>query len=107
MTGEVRARLRVRCQRCLEPMELGLAAKPALILLRPGEREDLAESEADTLVVDKPVMLSGLIEDELLLALPMFPAHAPGQCPAGDADGARQGRKNPFAVLQGLKKTDR
>jgi uncharacterized protein len=107
MAGEVRAVIRVRCQRCLEPMELTLQTSPHLILLRPGEREDLVEAEADTLVVDKPVALGTLIEDELILALPMIPMHAPGACPSGAEGETTPQKRNPFAVLQNLKKTDR
>jgi uncharacterized protein len=107
MVGEVRARFRVRCQRCLEAMELEVEARLGAILLRPGERADLVESEADTLVADKPVSLSELVEDELILAMPMFPVHAPGKCPAGAAGDALSGKKNPFSVLQGMRKTDR
>jgi uncharacterized protein len=107
MVGRLRTRWRTTCQRCLQPLELELEARPRLLLLRPGDRADLAGPEADTLVVDKPLSLAQLVEDELILALPMYPVHPEGQCPAAALDRMTPGKKNPFSVLKGLKKTDR
>ena len=64
-------------------------------------------------MVDKPLLLSALVEDELLLALTMVPTHALSECPAGTyvkqgtaGGGNAEGKtKNPFAVLNELKKT--
>lgn len=114
MHGALRVHLRVTCQRCLEAMDLELKAAPWLILLKSGERLERQEGDTDILVADKPLSLSGLVEDELLLALPMVPMHAPEQCPVkvraasvAKADTGRAGRgdKNPFSVLGKLKKT--
>lgn len=110
MRGRVRAELHVTCQRCLEPMTLVLEIEPRLILLRPGEREELAQQE-DALVVTRAVPLSELVEDELLLAMPMIPKHALAQCPAkgrvGQSEPAPPTRGNPFAALKAMKRKDR
>lgn len=111
MHGRLRVRLRVTCQRCLEAMDLELEAAPWLILTKSGARLDQREGDTDILVADKPLSLSGLVEDELLLALPMVPMHAPDRCPvkvraAGIApEPAARSGKNPFSVLGRLKKT--
>ena len=114
MHGTLRTHLRVTCQRCLEAMDLELKAAPWLILLKSGERLERQEGEADVLLADKPQSLSSLVEDELLLALPMVPMHAPDLCPvkvraASDAravpEQVKHGGKNPFSVLGRLKKT--
>ena len=114
MRGTLRANLRVTCQRCLEGMDLRIEASPWLLLLRPEAGQDRLDDETDILVADKPLSLSALVEDELLLALPMVPTHALSECPAKayvkkeldsgrhEADGEK---KNPFAVLDRLKKT--
>jgi uncharacterized protein len=108
MRGALHVRLRVTCQRCLEAMDLDLEASPWLILVKAGERLASQEDDADVLVVDKPLSLSTLVEDELLLALPMVPMHEPNRCPAKSyvaRDGhIGQARKNPFAVLRKMKK---
>ncbi len=112
--GTLRVSLRVTCQRCLEGMDLQIEASPWLLLLRPEEGQDRLDDEADILVTDKPLSLSALVEDELLLALPMVPTHELSECPTKvyarkemgggrhEADGEK---KNPFAVLDRLKKT--
>jgi uncharacterized protein len=113
MHGTLRVRLHTTCQRCLEGMDLDVEASPWLMLMRPGGRRDRLDDEPDILVVDKPLLLSALIEDELLLALPMVPTHALSECPAGTyvkqamagAGTAEGKKKNPFAVLDELKKT--
>ncbi|MBI3778425.1 MAG: DUF177 domain-containing protein [Gammaproteobacteria bacterium] len=113
MHGTLRVRLRMTCQRCLEGMDRVVEAAPWLLLTRPGSRRDRLDDEPDILVVDKPLPLSALVEDELLLALPMVPTHALNECPAGTyvkqdtaGGGSAEGKKkNPFAALNGLKKT--
>ena len=114
MHGALRVHLRVTCQRCLEAMDLELKAAPWLILLNSGESLERQEGDADILVADKPLPLSDMVEHELLLVLPMVPMHAPEQCPikvraasVAKADAGRAGRdsKNPFSVLDQLKKT--
>ncbi len=114
MHGALRVRLRVTCQRCLEAMDLELKATPWLVLLKSGERLERQEGDADILVAEKPLPLSDMVEDELLLVLPMVPMHDLNQCPvkvhaasvvSAAPDQARRGRKSPFSVLNGLKKT--
>ncbi len=81
MAGELRVRLHVTCQRCLERMDLVLTATPQLVFRRPDEPQETYLTE-DVVVVDKPLSLSDIVEDELLLAMPMFPKHDPAACPA-------------------------
>jgi uncharacterized metal-binding protein YceD (DUF177 family) len=75
------------------------------VLLQPGEAEP---EECETLVVEAPLSLAELAEDELLLAMPMSPGHAEGQCEVafpvtvGEAPVAEK-RANPFAELRGFK----
>jgi uncharacterized protein len=114
MRGTLRVNLRVTCQRCLEAMDLQIDASPWLLLLRPEAGKDRLDDDADILVVDKPLSLSALVEDELLLALPMVPTHDLSVCPAknyvrketSDAQKVpERERKNPFAALGRLKTT--
>lgn len=107
MLGRLRTRWRTTCRRCLQSLEVEVEARPRLLLLRPGDDPDLVGPEADTLVVDKPLSLPQLVEDELILALPMYPAHPEGQCPAAIPGRKEPGKENPFSALKGLKKTDR
>ena len=102
MHGTVRVRLRTRCQRCLGDMDLDLEAVPWLILQRPGTPRENLDDEPDILVADKPLSLSDLVEDELLLVLPMVPKHALDVCPAKHRVKAAP-KPSPFAALKSRK----
>ena len=115
MHGTIAARVNVTCQRCMEGMMITLTAAPRLLLLRPGERDDLLES-GNALVAERPVTLGMLIEDELLLVMPMVPMHPIDGCPGKEVvrQSEHQGselnehkRANPFSVLARLKGSDR
>jgi uncharacterized protein len=105
LQGRIGAVLSLPCQRCLQGLSLTVALAPDLVLLAAGEGEDTVPEGADTLAVDAPLPLSRLVEDELILALPMMPMHPEGACePAVTEDKAVETRPNPFAALAKLKK---
>lgn len=95
MRGRLHVRLELDCQRCLEALTLDLEARPFLQLLVPGEAP--TGSEAEVLVVEGPQRLSELVEEELLLVMPMVPMHAEGDCVAPLAP---EKKPSPFAVLR-------
>ena len=105
MQGTIAANLQVVCQRCLQKMTLVLRAEPSVILIRAQDREDLIARDTDSLVVDGPILLSNIVEDELLLAMPMVPMHDIDECLAGKYRH-RQEKPNPFSVLGELKHKD-
>lgn len=103
----VSAHLIMRCQRCLEPLavpvdsyfQLGLVGSEA-------EAEQLPEDLDPLLVSDQPVRLPDLLEDELLLCLPLVPMHREGECGGASLsaeDEPETKKDNPFAVLAALK----
>lgn len=106
--GTVETAVETTCQRCLGPVQIALTAHLCTVLLRPGEAVVAAAEEAEVLVVEAPVKVAELVEDELLLALPMFPAHGEGECAAPGAAAivrpGRGGKPNPFGALQELQK---
>lgn len=69
------------------------------------------ESDEDLLVISREFDLADLIEDELLMAIPIVPKHeiCPVKVPMQTADEAFDEvageRPNPFAGLKGLVKT--
>ncbi len=105
MQGTIVAGLQVVCQRCLEKMTLVLRAEPSAILIRAQDGEDIIARDTDLLVVDGPILLSNIVEDELLLAMPMVSMHDIDECLAGE-HRHRQERPNPFSVLGELKHRD-
>jgi uncharacterized protein len=64
--------------------------------------EDLADDEADAIAADKMQSVLALIEDEVLLALPIAPTHAACESPVASNGN---GKQSPFALLAKLKKS--
>jgi len=104
--------LRLVCQRCLEPMDVHVTAQPSLGMVRTDlEAERLPPSYEPLQVGDEPVPLVAVIEDELLLALPIVSMHEPQVCPvqspaAQDDDGDSASKASAFDALRVLKKTE-
>lgn len=97
------------CQRCLQPMRTSLSIERAILFV-PGEdkAEALdAEIEDDVLALPAALDLRALIEDELILALPLVPRHdacpLPAGLPAAEQGAEQPARPNPFAPLAALK----
>jgi uncharacterized protein len=108
MHGSIGACVYLTCQRCMERLALELTSRPRVLLLRPGEREDLLEA-GEALVIEHAVPLGTLVEEELLLEMPMAPMHPADRCPAGHLTNqeSRAAPNNPFSVLEKLKARDR
>ena len=102
------ASIRLECQRCLQPVEAQLEAQRSFQFV-PDEAtatEIDADSEDDVLVLTRSLDLKELVEDELILALPLVPRH--DQCPQplvapASVDEPLEERPNPFAALAALK----
>ncbi len=101
--------LSMQCQRCLQPVEVLLHVDRRFFFV---EGEDSAaaldaEADDDVLAVQPAFDLRALIEDELLLSLPLIPRHEvcpePLPLPLADEDDAAA-KVLPFAGLAALKK---
>ena len=108
---EVTATLMLRCQRCLEGLEHGVAGNVALALVSGIDEERRLPDRYDPLLVsDRLIRPRDLIEDELLLALPQIPMHELDGCRSqpqymGGARDQSPG-SSPFAVLAGIERED-
>jgi uncharacterized protein len=93
------------CQTSLEPFRHDVSISDRLVLVDSEERLPPIEEESDTedyLVADGPLDIRDLVEDAVLLSLPMVP-RKPGLGEAAQgSDGAP--RESPFAALAGLKR---
>ncbi len=113
ITGSIAAHAVLQCQRCLGPVPLALDAVVSLAMVWSETEIPALPSRYDGLVVGQdPSDLRELVEEELLLALPLVAAHEPGTCPAGSGaegpePGMSQRNANPFAVLrEGVRDSD-
>lgn len=91
------------CQRCLEAVPCNLNVDALLELVLAGaelSQDELEDDTRDFLPVGRELDVVELVEDEILLALPVAPRHEkcglPGAADAGE-------RISPFAKLSGLK----
>lgn len=103
----MRAEPVLRCQRCLSAMTHVFERVSLLRLVRPGTPigdDELEIEEFDTVEVGPELDVIALIEDELVLALPIAPRHE--QCePPLPAGGSK--KKSPFDVLESLRGSNR
>jgi len=102
----------LNCQRCLTPSDFHLEV---IRSFRFVANEQIAlsqddENEEDLLVLDKKFNALELIEDELIMSLPIIPRHPSchniylSDLVAENAQSPDFDRPNPFAVLEKLKK---
>ncbi|MBF0218433.1 MAG: DUF177 domain-containing protein [Gammaproteobacteria bacterium] len=104
LQGVARCQVALTCQRCLEPVNYPLEAEFSLALVRNSEAAAALPSHYEPLLVEgKVITLAEMVEDELLLALPMIARHQ-SACLALPQEAADAGKKeHPFAQLQRLK----
>lgn len=119
---QARARVWLTCQRCLQPMALDLAVDRLFRFMRDEDEAALVDEtsdEEDVLAMSRSLDLLSLVEDELIMTLPIVPRHevCPEPLPVppafdlaegvpAPADGGHDeaaGAGNPFAVLKALK----
>ena len=110
MSGSIIADLNIRCERCLQPFRLTLELSPN-IYLRDTRGQEIAvteDEERDLVDFNGPVVLRDLVEEEIILNLPMMPMHDREQCSASrymeNTDLSEKKADNPFAQLANLKK---
>ena len=106
VTGEIGVRLTFECQRCLEPVDIDIEATLNLGLVREGQVGTLDTDEDYLELNEESVNLATLVEDELILALPIIALHPQGSCSPVEAlsKESKISSESPFAVLSSLKK---
>jgi uncharacterized protein len=100
---------RLVCQRCLQPMEVDLVAERSFLFVNDeatAARLD-EEMDDDVLVLPRALDLLELVEDELILALPLVPRHDrcphPLPLPPAGPGLVEEEEPHPFAALAALK----
>jgi uncharacterized protein len=101
------AQLQLRCQRCLEAMTVQMQGGSLVHLVENEAAARGLPDEAETLLAPEgKLLLRDLVEEDLLLSLPIAPRHESGSCgaasaPAAAVDDAEQVQR-PFAALEEL-----
>lgn len=108
LTGHLKTKLTLQCQRCMEPFIYEIISDFVLGIVNTlDEANALPEQYEPALAKEGNLALRELIEDEIILNLPIIPRHEPEECkvklPLSDS-GWEQGKgENPFHVLKSLK----
>ncbi len=100
---QVSGTLQMICQRCLEPMNYALQVDAVLLLTNDAQllQDDNPEAP-DRILAQQDLPVADLVEEEILLVLPMAPLHPVGECKAS-AGLSETGKPHPFAALARLK----
>ena len=112
--GRVETQVQMICQRCLGLLNIEINRSLELALVRSEVEAALIEDEYETYQVGEndTVLITDLIEDELLLSLPVVPMHANRvQCDQAmlqilkrnSSEQFSEQEQSPFAVLKNLK----
>ncbi len=104
----VQGELPLVCQRTLEAYRQPISIRMRLGLIRREEQETALPPGYEPCLVppDGLVSLAELIEDELILALPLVPVRSESSENAVAAESVAEeeaGKPNPFAVLKGMR----
>lgn len=119
--GNIASTLRLQCQRCMQDMEYPVAIKVRLGIVPSREAAENLPDNYDPLVVgDEELSIASILEDELILAMPIVAMHDIENCSQDELRSRNGGsnnqeaeqenlaavkRENPFAVLAQLKET--
>ncbi len=110
IAGDLSADVLVRCQRCLETFRMPLREQFRLAVVASEAIGERLPVDIDPWVSEEPLLsLNDILEEQLLLAMPIVNRHAEGLCEAGPAnypaDEPNESKEgdNPFAVLKQLK----
>ena len=112
MMAWVSATLSIRCQRCLQPIETEVSGEFKFALVHSEEESELLPDEFEPFLLEgEEQSIIDLIEDELILCLPMVAVHE-NDCSdymskqnkkVKVAIEAERESSNPFAALKSLK----
>ena len=117
LVGQMQADLSLQCQRCLDDFKQAVDRKLLFETVLSKQQAEAVEAPFEAIIFetsDQELDLIGLLEDELLLEIPLVPKHADlKDCNQDMLKRAKeyvaeqekpvQSKKNPFAVLEGFK----
>jgi len=102
----ITGRCSLLCQRCLNGMDHPVQIETRLLLRDQASLDKLddVEEEFDSVLADKHMDVLDMLEEEILLSLPIAPKHETGACQAENSEHREENRQHPFAILEKLKR---
>jgi uncharacterized protein len=109
LTLSVAGKVKLKCQRCLQPLEHEIDSASVLALAQDEASADemealLADEDVEVIVGSHSLALRQVVEDEALLALPLSPRHEACQDQGALSALKEEKKDSPFSVLKNLKK---
>ncbi|HTX24947.1 MAG TPA: YceD family protein [Steroidobacteraceae bacterium] len=107
---DVSACVTLTCQRCLGPVEYALHSAGRVAMVADAGQADRAPAGLETILApERRLSVRDLVEEELLLALPIVPLHASADCGRSGASSPTEAasgeeRHRPFERLDELLK---
>lgn len=101
MAGQVQ----LCCQRCLNVMDYPISLEGSLLLRDQASLDALGddEEEFDSILAEAHLDVLNILEEEILLSLPISPKHESGNCMAATNENRQGEAKHPFAALARFK----
>jgi uncharacterized protein len=96
--------VRLECQRCLGDIDFPLRLEVRLELAASEAEALAAEDDVDRVVAGREMSVAALVEEEVILALPMAPKHAQCRVAAGAERGAEPSAFQALGALKRLNK---
>lgn len=108
--GHLESGVKLQCQRCLEPFDCAIISDFALGIVHSDEEAEKLPERYDALIAkDNSLVISDMIEEELIVSLPIVPMHDMANCnvklPFVSAKGGtdEMEKQNPFQVIEKLR----
>ncbi|OYW81267.1 MAG: hypothetical protein B7Z19_00970 [Polynucleobacter sp. 32-46-5] len=112
----LKGRLQMICQRCLQDCPVDLSEERQFVMVATEALADaypIEDDDLEPIVASQHFDLLSLIEDEILLSLPLIPKHPEGACQphassfseGGEALDTPEKPQNPFNILKNMKKS--
>lgn len=104
--GRIEGELALVCQRCLGAVTVAVVADVDLVRVASDADAEQVDGRHEPFVAaTREVELATLVEDELILAVPLVPLHdAGGPCRPATTTDEPSTRENPFAALASMRK---
>jgi uncharacterized protein len=96
--------VRLECQRCLDRLDLPLHLEAVLEFAASEAEMAAADDDVERVLAGREMSVTALVEDEILLALPMVPKHE--RCSAAEDLGG-DARASAFQGLAALKRSNK
>ncbi len=116
IVGQLYGEVNLECQRCLAPVKHKIDTEFEVRPVLTDAQADMHQKETDVVLLDENGLLDAMavIEDELLLSLPIVSYHASNNCIETMEFGEEEiisvqqtaSQDNPFAILAGLNRQD-